>query len=342
MKLNLITIAIVGLLAVAHVGAAQDSEPKPENVNPIIMRVNGDPVYAAEVSLLMQNIQGFLASQGRQATQEEIFQVASQRIVEQKLLAQEAGRFGLQPDDDEVQRMLEMSERQAGGREALAQSLAAGGSSLEQLESMIREMDLGRVFIQKQIQPTIQATDEEVATFYNEHLDQFTTDEMVHARHILIEVASDADAETDAAARAKADAARERALAGEDFAELAKELSEGPSGPSGGDLGFFEKGRMVQPFDEAVFALEVGEISPVVQTSFGYHVITVVEKRPAGTLSLEEATPRARAMLVTQKTNMTTAELIQTLGQKADLVFYDENGSPITDAQQQTETDPTE
>jgi peptidyl-prolyl cis-trans isomerase C len=335
-------LAIIGLLVVAHVGSAQETQPSPQNVNPIIMKVNGEPVYAAEVSLLMQNIQGFLASQGREASQQEIFQVASQRIVEQKLLAQEARRFGLQPNEDEVTRMLQMTEQQAGGREALERSLAAGGSSLEQLEIMIREMDLGRVFILEQIQPTIEVTDEEVATFYNEHLDQFTTDEMVHARHILIEVAPDADAETDAAARAKADAARERAVAGEDFAELAKELSEGPSGPSGGDLGFFEKGRMVQPFDEAAFALEVGEISPVVQTSFGYHVITVEEKRPAGTLSLEEAKPRARAMLVTQKTNLTTAELIQTLGQKADLVFYDENGNPVTEEQQPADTEPTE
>ncbi len=331
MKANLFTIATVGILLVAGYGFAQAPGAAPQNINPIVMKVNGDPVYAAEVSLLMQNIQGFLASQGREISQEEVFQVASQRIVEQKLLAQEARRFGLTADEAEVAQMMQMTEQQAGGRDALAKNLASGGSSIEQLENMIREMELGRTFIVQQIQPTIQVTDEEIAAFYIEHPELFTVEETVHARHILFEAASDADPETDAAARAKAEVARERAMAGEDFAELAKELSEGPSGPTGGDLGFFEKGRMVQPFGEAAFALDVGEISAVVQTRFGYHVIVVEEKRPAGTVPLDEVKDEVRSRLVTQKTNMTTAELIQTLGQKADLVFYDENGNPVTE-----------
>ena len=88
--------------------------------------------------------------------------------------------------------------------------------------------------------------------------------------------------DTDAAAKAKAEAAHQRAVAGEDFAELAKELSEGPSGPNGGDLGFFEKQRMAPAFADAAFALEPGEISPVIKTQFGYHVIKVEERRGAG------------------------------------------------------------
>jgi len=342
MTRNHILLAAIGILVVAGVGLAQTPEAAPATVNPVVMKVNGDPVYAAEVSLLMQNIQGFLASQGREVSQEEVFQVASQRIVEQKLLAQEARRFGLTVDEAEIAKVMQATEQQAGGRDALAKNLASGGSSIEQLENMIREMELGRIFIANQIQPTIQVSDDEMTTFYGENPELFSVDETVRARHILFEAAPDADPETDSAARAKAEMARERAVAGEDFAELAKELSEGPSGPSGGDLGFFEKGRMVQPFGEAAFALEVGEISPVVQTRFGYHVIKIEEKRPAGTVPLEDSKDQVRSMLVNQKTNLTTAELIQTLGQKADLVFYDENGNPVTDAQQEAQAPPTE
>ena len=78
MKLNWTIFATIGVCLVAGIGFAQAPEAAPKNLNPIVMKVNGDPVYAAEVSLLMQNIQGFLASQGREVSQEEVFQIASQ------------------------------------------------------------------------------------------------------------------------------------------------------------------------------------------------------------------------------------------------------------------------
>ena len=109
---------------VAQTTAPQTAAP----VNPLVMKVNGDPVYAAEISLMMQNIQGYLASQGQQVTQEQVFQVASQRIVEQKLLAQEAERFGLKPDETRVAEMMQLTEQQAGGRASLETMMLAAGT----------------------------------------------------------------------------------------------------------------------------------------------------------------------------------------------------------------------
>lgn len=101
-------------------------------------------------------------------------------------------------------------------------------------------------------------------------------EKQVRARHILIKVAADADAATKQAAKAKAEAARARALKGEDFAKLAKDLSEDTgSAKDGGDLGYNTRGKMVAPFDDAQFALKAGELSEVVETRFGYHVIKV-------------------------------------------------------------------
>jgi peptidyl-prolyl cis-trans isomerase D len=99
-------------------------------------------------------------------------------------------------------------------------------------------------------------------------------EKQVRARHILIKVASDADDATKNAARAKAEAARARAVKGEDFAKLARALSDDTgSAAQGGDLGWNKRGKMVAPFDDAQFALKPGELSPVVETRFGYHVI---------------------------------------------------------------------
>ena len=118
------------LLAVgcASTALAQQAEPAPSaNVNPKIMLVNGEPVYAAEVSLMMQNIKGYLDSQGQEATDQEIAQVATQRVVEQKLLAQEAARFGIKPDQARIDQMMDLTAQQAGGREVLQAELAKGG-----------------------------------------------------------------------------------------------------------------------------------------------------------------------------------------------------------------------
>ncbi len=117
----------------------------------------------------------------------------------------------------------------------------------------------------------------EVDAEYEKEKHRYTgLEKQVRARHILFKAASDADEATKQAAKAKAEAARARALKGEDFAKLASDLSEDTgSAKQGGDLGYNTRGRMVAPFDDAQFALGAGELSEVVETRFGYHVIKV-------------------------------------------------------------------
>ena len=313
---NILPICVACL---AVVSAAQEAAPPTENINPAVLKVNDDTVYAAEISLVMQNIAGQIGDREKVPDNQELVQIATQRIVEQKLLAQEARRFGLKPDELRVAQMVQSAEQQSGGREALAANLEGVGSSYEDLIAMVREMILVRTFIAKQISPTIQVSDEEIATFFTEHPDLFETGEQVHARHILFAAAEGADEATVSTARAKAEQARKRALAGEDFATLARQMSEGPSAPEGGDLGFFERDKMLKPISDAAFALKPGEVSEVVRTPFGFHVIKVEEHRPAATQSLAEAEPRVRSMLVQQKTGQTIADLLKTLTEAATI-----------------------
>jgi peptidyl-prolyl cis-trans isomerase C len=320
------TLAAIGALAFASFGFAQAPAA---SVNPLVMKINGDEVHAAEISLMMQNIQGFLLSQGQQPTEEQVFQMASQRIVEQKLIAQEAKRQGLKPDPQQVAQMLQMTEQQVGGKENLEKALAGAGTTVAELERIFTEMDLNRVFIAERIQPSVKVSDEEVKKVYDDRPELFERPEQVHARHILFTVEEGADEITDAAARSNAEQARQRAVAGEDFAELAKELSQGPSAPRGGDLGFFSKDRMVPQFAQAAFALQPGEISGVVKTQFGYHVIKVEERRDSEKVSFEEAEPQIREMLVSQKTAEATASLVETLGESANIQFFDEQGNVV-------------
>jgi peptidyl-prolyl cis-trans isomerase D len=128
----------------------------------------------------------------------------------------------------------------------------------------------------------------EIEKFYNEHMNRYRQGKKVNARHILIKVADSASDDDKKAARTKIEAARARVTGGEDFAKVAQEVSEDSSAKDGGSLGFFGEGAMVKPFEEAAFAMKAGEVSDVVESKFGYHVIKVDEIQEATKKELAE------------------------------------------------------
>ncbi len=312
-------ITLVGMVLGAAGAAAQEAPASTDAVNPAVFEVNGEKVWAAQISMTMSNIAAQLTSQGQEADQEQMVQMATQRLIEQKLLAQEARRQGIQSDELRYAEMMDQVIENAGGRSSLQSSLAARGSNIAQIETLIREMELARTLIDTTVIPGIAVSDEEVANFYEENPEMFAVPEQVHARHIIFAATQDADEAAAAAARAKAEAARERALAGEDFAALARELSEGPTAENGGDLGFFPHAMMEPAFADAAFALEPGQISDVVRSHYGFHVIKVEGRRPAGTPSLDQVSEEVRLMLGQRKTARAVGQLIESLRGQAEI-----------------------
>lgn len=136
----------------------------------------------------------------------------------------------------------------------------------------------------------VHVTTQEVEEFYAQHKeDRFTSPARVHARHILFALSPDASAEERANTRATATDILTRIRAGEDFATLAKTYSEDTAtAPQGGDLGFFTRGRMVKPFEDAAFTLAAGEVSDLVETPFGLHIIKVEANEPEQVRPLSE------------------------------------------------------
>ena len=129
----------------------------------------------------------------------------------------------------------------------------------------------------------ISVTDDEIKSWYDGHPDRYQQAEERRASHILIPLSKDASEADQKAARDKAGSLLKAARANPgDFAKLAKENSKDPgSAQNGGDLGFFARGAMVKPFEDAAFALKVNEISDVVQSDFGLHIIKLAEIKPA-------------------------------------------------------------
>ena len=144
-------------------------------------------------------------------------------------------------------------------------------------------------------------SDEELESFYRQNFSRFSIPEQRSARHILIKTSEGDSEDVLAEKRNRAAQILELARSGEDFAELAKQYSEGPTAPRGGDLGSFTRGRMVKPFDDAAFSLNEGEISDIVETQFGFHIIKLEKIKPAYTKTLAEARGEIEARLQTQK-----------------------------------------
>lgn len=132
--------------------------------------------------------------------------------------------------------------------------------------------------------------EEEIRAYYGESIDRYRTRKQIRARHILFRLAQEASQEEEERVRETALEVLQQAREGEDFAELAEAHSQDRSTAEndGGDLGFFSRGEMVRPFEDAAFAMQPGEISELVRTPFGYHIIKVEEVRDESTRPLEE------------------------------------------------------
>ncbi len=149
------------------------------------------------------------------------------------------------------------------------------------------------------LEPTVAVSDDEIRAYYDANVEDYTQEERVRARHILLRVEDEAQA---AAVEARLAAIRARIEAGEDFAALAAELSDDPSSKvRGGDLGFFGRGTMIGAFEDAAFGADPGELVGPIRTNFGFHLIEVLEKQPGGTQSLEEVRDEIYSTLVAER-----------------------------------------
>ncbi len=157
------------------------------------------------------------------------------------------------------------------------------------------------VFHPKDFRDKVDISQEEIETYYETNIDDFVVQKEVKARHILIGVSPDADPEKIEEARKRAEEVLAKAKKGEDFASLAEKYSEGPTAKKGGDLGYFPRGRMVREFEDAAFSSAPGEISPLVRTRFGFHIIKVEDVREERTRGLDEVRTSIESTLRDQK-----------------------------------------
>jgi len=210
----------------------------------------------------------------------------------------ERARFWSTPES--VARMARsIYAQRAVARDALQEGVDKASEDAVAYMNLYRERALTELLMQQRVRAksTGKMLDDLARTEYKATPERFSKPEQIHARHILLAVAKDGS--DDAKVKAQAQELIDQIRKGADFAKLATEQSaDKGSAARGGDLGFFARGRMAPDFERAAFALQKkGDLSAPVKTEFGYHVIELLERKPASTQPLEEALPVLREEL---------------------------------------------
>ena len=171
---------------------------------------------------------------------------------------------------------------------------------------------LASLYIRQEVLGKISIPEEDLKKYYESHKDEFKTPEMVSVRHILVKVDQSAPEKDKKAAKKKAESILKKIKSGEDFAKLAAEVSDDPgSKQKGGELGFFPRGRMVKPFEDAAFALKPGQVSGLVTTQYGYHIIKLDERKAAGIQPFDDVKESIRQKLIQDQTKSKVAAFIE-------------------------------
>jgi peptidyl-prolyl cis-trans isomerase C len=199
------------------------------------------------------------------------------------------------------------------------------GGNFQEIKDEFRRGIGYRKVLESQWGGKANVTDEEAKQYYDAHTKDYEQPEQIRASHILISTqAKDPNADPNkvkAEAKEKATKILEQVKAGGDFAALAKDNSDCPSAPKGGDLGFFHRGMMVKPFEDAAFALQKGQTSDLVETQFGYHIIKVTDHNDAHTIPFEETKAEIVTRLSDEKKNTLTKEYLESLRAKAKIDY---------------------
>ena len=246
-----------------------------------------------------------------------------ENLIDREILYQESQKSGIKVDKKKIDKELSAVKKRFPSEDEYKKALSAMKISEDDIKEEIKEKLAINELIDIKIAQKVVVTDKETKTFYNTHPDLFKQPEQVKASHILIKVKPDADQQKKTQAIQKIKKVQKELKGGQDFAVLAKKYSEDKgSSANGGDLGYFARGQMVKPFEDAAFGMKPNEVSDVVETQFGYHLIKVYDKKPGKILAYDEIKEMLAERLRQEKTQQEAVKYIAELKKTAKIKKY--------------------
>lgn len=288
----------------------------------ILARVNSDIITLSDLEERMRPI---IAKYETSYSGEELLQKLAEaekywldQLIENKLILQEADRKQITATQEEIDDRYRQIKQDFDSELQFNIFLESQGMNIDQLKKSIAEnikISKATMHIREKARQEISPTD--VSLYYKEHIDQFTEDPRVRAFHILIRT-SDNDGE----ALQKAQSILKRIKAGEDFSVLAREFSEDPHAQEGGDMGFITRGQHMPEIDKAVFSMKVGQVSDIIKSNIGYHIIMVKQIKKARTKPFVEVQEEIENNILREKARELWDSWINGLKKKSFIEIY--------------------
>ena len=292
-------------------------KPVPAQLPDVIARVNGEAINKIEFEKAIKSVEGRAGSSVPADQRDRVYRGVLDQLIAYRLLMQETKSRNIEVPEADVDARIAQIKQQFPNEDAFKKTLAERSMTVEQLrEDAKSDMRVAKM-LESEVNTKVSVQPTDVNTFYQQNPDKFQQPERVRASHILVRTPENADAKAKEAAKTKASELLAQVKSGKDFAELAKQHSQDPgSAAQGGDLGFFQKGQMVGAFERAAFALKPGEVSGVVETPFGFHIIKMAEKQDARTMPIDEVKPQIEQFLQNQQRQQKTQAFIESLKSK--------------------------
>lgn len=290
--------------------------------------VNGEELADDAVQFELHRLIRFYAQHMQREELQEQMDVLKQKAVDQaigaKLLLEAAGKLDLQPPPGDVESRIQEMIEGAGGEEKFKETLASQKLTLDMVKEGITRGRRVDMLVDKLTEGVSDPTEAEMRDHFDSHANEYRKSERAQAQHILIKPETESD-EDKQAAKDKLAGIRNEVEGGKDFAELAAEHSECPSGKStGGSLGWFSRGMMVPEFDNAVFAMSVEELSEIVETQFGYHIIKKLGQEDSAPAEFEEVADKVRDFLRHARRGAALSEHVAELRENAQVEIVED------------------
>lgn len=311
MRKTLLPAAIALLLFAATAGGAGTAR-----AGETVARVNGATISSSAVQREVERS----LRRGEAPDRSKILD----SLIRRELLYQAALESGTGMQAGDVDREMTRLRANFVSAEAFGRELGAMGLSEEGLRDEIRRGMTVKAFVEKRFGSGAPPSGKEVRSWYDARPELFRRPARVRASHILVRVDSSWEEERRDQAREKMEAVRNRLRKGEDFGALARQYSECYSASAGGDLGYFERSAMQEPFAEAAFTLKPGETSDIVQTRDGFHLIRVAAMEPEGQIPFEEARQEVERRMKLERGKEGAARLIEEMRKKAQVEILSE------------------
>ena len=288
-----------------------------------MITINGEPLPQEAIDFEYRRISQYYANhmspEQLKANDDKLRKQAVEQAIGAKLLLNEASRLDIEVPEEMIDKKIQPMIEQSGGPEVFAQRLQENGVTEQQLRDNIAEGCKVDLLIERICEGISDPTEEDMKAFYENNKKHYVQPERVAASHILIRPNSSSDDDR-VTAESRLEGIAQEIRDGKDFGELAAQHSECPSGKqNGGSLGWFSRGMMVPEFEQAAFDMAVGDISDIIETQFGFHIIMKTAEDEGGQASFEESRDKIRELIRRDQRGKCVAAYVADLKGKAEI-----------------------